>query len=281
MKDHPIFRFIWALGNLLLIVSTLCLLSALFWEYSTRQYLKGFSDAVVPANALPGEKIQAIIDWMNFGPARREGSVTGELALRDPKETLNYESLLRVCGSATNAFINLGVTSGLEVRRLLLLDARGSTAHVDAEVLLDGRWVVVDPAFRIILRGSDGKLLTVKQLKNPRTFEFATSGLKNYLPQYSFGRTAHIHFGRIGFLGPLVKKIVTTIFPRADASPLVTLLVERESLAACVAAAILFLFSCVLRLALGWIAEARLGIKRLHLTERLRRSGVAFLKQPS
>ncbi|MGH9727957.1 MAG: hypothetical protein ACRD33_11400 [Candidatus Acidiferrales bacterium] len=281
MKDHPIFRFSWALGNVLLIVSALCLLSALCWEYSTRQYLKGFSDAVIPADALPVEKVQAILDWMKSGPARREGSVDGKLALRDPRETLNYESLLQVCGTATNAFINLGATSGLEVRRLLLLDARGSTAHVDAEVLLDRQWVVVDPAFRIILRDPDGALLTVQQLKNTRTFEFATSGLKDYLPEYSFGRTAHIHFGRIGFLGPLIKKIAITIFPRANASPLMSLLVERESLAACVAAMLLFLFSCVLRLVLGWVADTRLGIKRLHLTERLRRSGVAFLKQPS
>lgn len=60
-----------------------------------------------------------------------------------------------------------------------------------------------------------------------------------------------------------------------------TLLVERESLTACVAAAILFLFFCIVTLTLGWVADTRLGIKRLRLTERLRRSSVAFLKQPS
>lgn len=278
MKDHPVLRSIWALANLSLIASAIFLLYALSWEYSTRQYLAGFSDAVVPANATPEEEVQAILDWMKFGPARDDGTVTGKFLLRDPEETLNYRELLQVCGTASNAFINLASSSGLQVRRLLLLSARGSTAHVDAQVLLNGRWIVVDPAFRIMMRGPDGALLTAEQLKDPQVFRIATSGLKNYLPEYSFEHTAHIHFGRIPFLGPLLGKIATTIYPRADASPLITLLVERESLTACVGAAVLFLFFCVVRLLLGWFAYARLGIKRVRLRDRLRTGSLAFLR---
>lgn len=280
MKGHPLFRSIWALATLLLILSAVFLLYALCWEYSTRQYLKGFSDAVVPANSPPKEKVQAILDWMESGPARRGGSVTGELPLRNPEETLNYRSLLQVCGSAANAFINLASSSGLEVRRLLLLNAKGSVTHVDTQVLLNGRWVVVDPTFHIILHGSDGSLLTAEQLKNPQVFQIATSGLKNYRPDYSFEHTAHIHFGRFGFLGTLIGKIGAAILPHSDASPLTTLLVERESLSACIVAAILFLAFCVLRLVLGWVADTRLGIERFRLTERLRRSSVGFFNQP-
>lgn len=281
MKGHTLFRSIWALTNLLLIVSAVFLLYALCWEYSTRQYLKGFSDAIVPANAPPEEKVQAILDWMKSGPARKDGMVAGAFLLRNPEETLNYRELLRVCGSAANAFINLASTSGLQVRRLLLLNERGLTTHVDTEVLLNGRWIIVDPAFRVMLRGPDGALLTAEQLKDPQVFRIATSGLQNYLPEYSFERTAHIHFGRIVFFGPLFEKIAISISPRADASPLMTLLVERESLTACVGAAVLFLFFCVVRLVLGWLAYPRLGIKRVRLRDRLRTGSLAFLKEPN
>lgn len=278
MKDHPLLRSTWALANLFLIASAVFLLYALCWEYSTRQYLRGFSDAVVPTNAAPEEKVQAILDWMRSGPARQDGTVAGEFLLRNPEETLNYRALLQVCGSAANAFINLASSSGLQVRRLLLLNARGSTTHVDTQVLLNGRWVIVDPAFRIMMRGPDGALLTAEQLKDPQVFRIATSGLQNYLPEYSFEHTAHIHFGRIPFLGPLFGKIATTIYPQADASPLITLLVERESLTACVGAAVLFLFFCVVRLLLGWFAYPRLGIKRVRLRDRLRTGSLAFLR---
>ena len=281
MKGHPLFHSIWALANLFLIASAVFLAYAVCWEYSTRQYLGGFSDAVVPANAAPEKKVQAILDWMKSGPARQDGTVTGRLLLRDPEETLNFRALLQVCGTASNAFINLASSSGLQVRRLLLLNALGSTAHVDTEVLLDGRWIIVDPAFRIMMRGPDGALLTAEQLKDPQVFRIATSGLKNYLPEYSFEHTTHIHFGRIPFLGPLFGKIATAIVPRANASPLMTLLVERESLTACVGAAVLFFFFCVVRLLLGWFAYPRLGIKRIRLRDCLRIGSLAFLKQPN
>ena len=280
MKGHLLFRSVWALANLLLITSAAFLLYALCWEYSTRQYLRGFSDAVVPANAAPEEKVQAILDWTKSGPARQDGAVTGKFLLRDPEETLNYRALLQVCGTASNAFINLASIGGLQVRRLLLLNARGSTAHVDTQVLVDGRWIIVDPAFRIMLRGSDGALLTAEQLEDPQVLKTATSGLKNYLPEYSFEHTAHIHFGRIAFFGPVLERIVTAISPQADASPLMTLLVERESLTACVAAAALFLLFCVVRLVLGCSACPRLGIDRVRLRDRLRTGSLAFLNQP-
>ena len=278
MKGHPLLRSTWALANFFLVASAVFLLYAMCWEYSTRQYLRGFSDAVVPSGVAPEEKVQAILDWMKSGPARQDGAVAGRFLLRDPEETLNYRELLRVCGSAANAFINLASSSGLQVRRLLLLNARGSTTHVDTQVLLNGRWVIVDPAFRIMMRGPDGTLLTAEQLKDPQVFRIATSGLKNYLPEYSFEHTAHIHFGRIPFLGPLFGKIATTIYPQADASPLITLLGERESLTACVGAAVLFLFFCFVRLLLGWFAYPRLGIKRVRLRDRLRTGSLAFLR---
>ena len=180
MRGHHFFQGVWVLTNLLFVASLLFLLCALCWEYSTRRYLAGFSDAVVPAAASPEEKVRAILDWMESGPARNIGTPDGIFYLRDPLETLNYRRLLQVCGSATNAFLNLANRSGLHVRRLLLLNAHGAANHVDAEVLLQGSWVVVDPTFRRVLQDSHGALLTSEQLKDasvPQSCDSGSGGL--------------------------------------------------------------------------------------------------------
>ena len=171
------------------------------WEYSVRRYLEGFSDAVVPATATPELKIEAILNWMKHGPARQAGGPSTLVPDRDPVETLNYESLLRVCGSATNAFINLADSGGLEARRLLLLGSDGQTRHVVAEVFVNERWIVVDPTFHHIFRGADGDYLTRSQLANPTVFAAVTRSISNYEPSYTFERTAHVHMTQISYVG--------------------------------------------------------------------------------
>jgi hypothetical protein len=280
VRDHRFFQAAWVLTNLLLVGSLLFLLYALCWEYSTRRYLTGFSDAVVAAAASPEEKVQAILDWMATGPGRRTGTPDEMFYLRDPLETLNYRRLLQVCGSATNAFVNLARRSDLDVRRLLLLNADGEAKHVDAEVLLQGNWVVVDPTFRRILRDSHGALLTSEQLKDASVLKAATQGLGDYSPAYSFEHTAHLRLARVPFLGPFAGRIGDSLLPGWDASEFATLFVERESFAALVCSAALFVFLLLMRVLLGWYA-GRLGVQRVRLVERLRRGSLAFLKQGS
>jgi len=281
VHGHRLFQTAWVLTNLLLVASLIFLLCALGWEYSTRRYLKGFSDAVVPAAASPQEKVQTILDWTASGPARRSGIPDDLFYLRDPLATLNYRRLLQVCGSATNAFLNLANMSGLHVRRLLLVNAQGGANHVDAEVLLNGTWVVVDPTFRRILRDSHGALLTSGQLKDAFVLKAATEGLADYKPSYSFERTSHVRLGRIPFLGPIAGRIGDLIWPGWDASEFVSLLLERESLAAVAGSAVLFAFFLLLRILLGWYGASRLDVRRVHLVERLKRGSLAFLKQAS
>ena len=144
-----------------------------------RRYLKGFSYAVPPAMATPELKIEAILNCMEHGPARQAGGPSTLVPDRNPVETLNYESLLRVCGSATNAFINLADSGGLDARRLLLLGADRQTKHVVAEVLVNKRWIVVDPTFHLVFRGADGNFLTRSQLVDPTVFTSATRSVAN------------------------------------------------------------------------------------------------------
>src|SRR3984885_15162295 len=210
---HTLFRAVWYAGNVLLILAILLAAYSAVWEYSTRKYLKGFSDAVVPFSSSDEAKADAILRWMSDGPSRQIAGPDASSPDRDPADTLNYASLLRVCGSATNAFINLGDSAGLVVRRLLLLDSRRLTKHVVAEILIDGRWIVVDPAFRTVMRGTDGGLLTSEQLSNPAVLSAATSGIKGYDPTDTYESTGHVRISRLGFAGLPLRGVLDHLLP--------------------------------------------------------------------
>ena len=99
---------------MLLVLSLGAVLYSAVCEFSTQNYLKGFSDAIIPSSDSPEQKVEAILAWMAHGPARRSTADAGVLAQRDPEDTLNIEQLLRVCGTATNAVVNLAQSSGLQ-----------------------------------------------------------------------------------------------------------------------------------------------------------------------
>jgi hypothetical protein len=272
------YRVAWISVNILLFLSILLTVYFITWEYSTRRYLEGFSDAIVPATAPPDEKIAGILNWMQHGPARRSSLPNDLVPNRDPTDTLNYDALLRVCGTATNAFINLADIGGMPTRRLLLLDSRELTKHVVAEVLVDGRWIVVDPTFRVILRGTDGQPLTREQLTNREIFAEATGGIDKYDPNYTYERTAHIRVGRLGLLAPAVRGALDHLAPGWESSPATSALVERESLAATFAGITLVLFLSLLRVSLRWYGEKRLGVRRARVRTQIAKAYATFLE---
>ena len=277
-RIHPVFLTVWYAINSVLILSILLAVYAAGWEYSTRRYLKGFSDAIIPESTSPQEKIYAILNWMSYGPSRQQTSPDFPSLDRDPTSTLNYASLLRVCGSATNAFVNLADSEGLAARRLLLLDSHSMTKHVVAEVFLDGRWIVVDPAFRTQLHGVDGQPLTREQLTDPTVFSSATAGIPQYAPVYTYDATAHMRLARIRFGGLPLKAILTELFPDWENSAALSLLLERESLATFVVALILVSLLAFLRVVLRWYGEARLGFESVRIRNQLRRASDAFFE---
>src|ERR1700758_3728733 len=168
MKQN-LFRAAWRAVNIALVGSLIALVYSAGWEHSVRDYLDGFSDAIIPSNATPEQRVDAILEWMRKGPPRSADANPSGLAARDPETTLNYQQLLSVCGTATNAFLNLARSADLEVRRLLLLSPDRNTKHVVAEVLLDGRWIVVDPTDRLVtrkarcLRESSGRIRRISR----------------------------------------------------------------------------------------------------------------------
>ena len=279
-SGHRAFRAVWRVCNALLAAAILATFCAGVREFSVRRYLDGYSDAIVP-NFLPAEeKVQAILNWMRAEPSRGVAEDPEKLARRDPQMTLNYVQLLRVCGTATNAFLNLARASDLQVRRLLLLSPDRQAKHVVAEVLINGRWVIVDPTYRVIMKDAQGRFLTRKDLQNPETFEQAASAIPNYRREYSYERFAHVRLARLPLEGLHLRRLFDAIYPGWDEAVDWSLLLERESFFYLVLAAAATLFFLLLRELLAWYADSRLRIPRFHLREHMIRAGTAFFSTP-
>ena len=275
---HRFFRTLWYACNFLLILSILFLLYSLAWEYSTRRYLKGFSDAIVPEGVAPSEKVAAIINWMTNGPARQRATLGGGSPDRDPTDTLNYASLLEVCGTATNAFVNLSDSAGVPARRLLLLTPQRTVKHVVAEAWVGGRWIVVDPAFRTVFHGPNGDFLTRQELTNPVVFAEATRDMRGYNPAYTFERTSHVRAARLPVLGPLSRRILSALIPNWDDTSFLSLLLERRSLESLMMAFVFVVLLCVVRVGLRMYGERRLGIAAMRLRYQVWRAMNTLVK---
>jgi Transglutaminase-like superfamily len=279
MKQN-LFRVVWRVVNVALLASLLALAYSAGWEHSVRDYLDGFGDAIIPLNAAPEQRVEAILQWMRKGaPRSTESNPTG-LAVRDPETTLNYQQLLSVCGTATNAFLNLARTANLQVRRLLLLSPDRTTKHVVAEVLLDGRWIVVDPTFRIVMRNAKGEMLTRKELQNPQNFAEAIARAPGYPEAYNYAKFAHIRIARLPLDGLRLRPVLDSVFPGWDEKVDWSLLLERESFFVLATAAFATFLLLLLRLFLAWYADRRLKVSRFHLRSHLARAGVAFFTTP-
>ena len=135
------------------------------------------------------------------GPPRLEATPAAQLSPRGPEDTLNYRQLLEVCGSATNAFLNLTRSAGVESRRLLLLTPQRTAKHVVAEVYIDGRWVIVDATYRTFIKDAHGNLLTRRNLQNPAIFREATGLIPRYIPDYSYESYAHVRLAALPLHG--------------------------------------------------------------------------------
>jgi Transglutaminase-like superfamily len=280
MYSITAFRVLWWTTNFLLAASLVCLAFAGAREWSMRQYLHGFSDAVVSTSDPPEQKIDAILNWMRAGPARAEAARPDDLSPRNPENTLNYRQLLTVCGSATNAFLNLSRSAGLESRRLLLLTPDHRAKHVVAEVLVDGRWIVVDPSFRIVMRDDSGRALTRKDLQDVQKLREATRSAPDYPAEYSYDRYAHVRLARLPLDGFHLRKLLESILPGWDETLDWSLFLERESYFILVITAASAFLLLTLRLLLAWYADRRLQVPRFHFWQHFLRATSAFLTTP-
>ena len=277
---QKVFRFIWRAANVALVASLLTMVYSAGWEYSVRRYLAGFDEAIIPSNTAPEQRVDAILRWMREGPPRSAEPTPSGLAIRDPETTLNYRRLLSVCGTATNAFLNLARTSNLQVRRLLLLSPDRTAKHVVAEVLLNGRWIVVDPTYRVVMRNAKGEMLTRKDLQDAQNFAEARARIPNYPVEYNYDRYAHVRIARLPLYGLHLRPALDRMWPGWDESMDWSLLLERESFFVLTAAVLLSFVLLLLRFFLAWYADRRLKIARFHLWSHLVRASTAFFTTP-
>ncbi len=280
MKNHPTIRAFWFAVNILLAVSFAAMLYSVAWEFSTRSYLKGFSDAIIPASDNSEQKVEAILQWMANGPARRNVADPGILDGRNPKETLNVQRLLEVCGTATNAFVNLAQSSGLHARRLLLLDSSGFSKHVVVEVLIGDQWIIVDPSYHFIPRLPDGQFATRAEMMNPDIFRAATLSIPYYPAIYTYENTVHVRLARIPFIGRRLRGIFNFFWPSWEEKINWTLLLERESFAMLVVSIFLLCFALAARFLLAWYCRSKLGIARDRLRDQILRAGQIMAGSP-
>ena len=278
---HPIFRAVWWGSHLLLAVALIAVLSSGLREFSLRYYLDGFSDAIAPSVLTAEPKVQALLDWMRAEPSRAVRSDPGALSGRDPHVNLNYQQLLRVCGTTTKAFLNLAREDDLVVRRLLLLGPDGNTRHVVAEVLLDGRWIVVDPTYHVLMRDARGRLLTRRELQDPAIFQQAVGSVPDYPLRYNYEHTTHVRLERVPLLAMLrLRKVLDTVYPGWEEAADWSLLLERQSFSYLALASTAMIFLLFLRFLLGRYADSRLRIPRFHLRDSVLRARVAFFSTP-
>jgi hypothetical protein len=212
-RSLPGRRRVLAALNALVALALILFVVGAAWEFSTRRYLRGFAEAVVPLGAPHEQQVEAILAWMAAGPAR-EKVERATYDIRDPVAILRGKPYLDECGTATNAFINVAAGAGIEARRLLLIGDHGEAMHVAAEVNLDGRWVVVDPLFRSILRDSEGRPVTRQDLLDQAVFRQATSEVPGYDPRYTYKRTVHVRIEKIPALGGALRGALDRVAPR-------------------------------------------------------------------
>jgi len=203
-----------------IILAAVCLaIYGLGWNYSTKRYLKGFADAIIPLSGSAQEKTEALVEWFHHEPKRADSSLpvsAGVFDGRDPVYIVQNARLLGVCGTSSNAFMNLAAAAGLRVRRLLLLDQHGGTIHVVAEVQWGERWVVVNPQQGLVFKDKQGRGLTKQELRDPTVFADAISRMPGYDPKYNFQHTIHLHLERIPVLGHALRVAFNHLIPGWD-----------------------------------------------------------------
>jgi hypothetical protein len=260
-------------SNAFLIATFSLLLYGLAWDYSTQRYLKGFADAIVPLEGSPLEKSDALLNWLRHEPERTDSADNGTTSLRDPVNIVQNARLLKYCGSATNAFINLADAVDVNTRRLLLLDESGSAKHVVAEVESEKRWVVVDPSLGLAFKDRSGRALSKQELRDPKVFREAISRMPGYSPSYTFDHTAYVRLKRMPLLGDLLQRTLDRLSPGWEEEINWGYFPENPSLWPILVSVPLLLFGIFLRLLVDRYGRNSRGLETVRFRERPMKAG--------
>ena len=252
-------------SDCLLLAGLLLLTYGLAWTFTTHAYLKGFADAIVPLDGSPQQKTEALLGWFRNAPPRNDVQLEGSIELRNPVNIVQNEKLLKICGSASNAFLNLADVAGLRTRRLLLLDSSGGTMHVVTEVKWGEQWAVVDPQQGRVFKDQVGRPLTKEELRDPGVFQDAISRIPGYSPSYTFERTAHLHLSRLPILGKPLQRTLNRLSPGWDEAIDWAYFPENPSLWPILLSLPLLLMAILIRVCIkGYSRRLQVTTKQLH-----------------
>jgi hypothetical protein len=144
----------------------------------------------------------------------------------------------------------------------------------------DGRWVIVDPAYRVLMKDAEGNLLTRKDLQNEGTLREATRSLPDYRPEYTYERFAHVRLAALPFHGAGVRKFLDWLFPSWEERLDWGLFLERRSFLYLFLSAGSLIFLILVRTALAWAADHYLQVPRFHFFANLRRATIELFTVP-
>jgi hypothetical protein len=264
-------------ANYVLVIAAVCLLTcSLAWNFSTRCYLRGFADAIVPVDGSSQEKSEALLAWLRHEPGRNRAPGDQGI-LRDPVWIVQNAQLLKVCGSASNAFLNLADAARLNTRRLLLLDSTGGAKHVVVEVQWGKRWVVVDPSLGLVFKDGLGRALSKENLRDPVIFQDAVSRMPGYSRTYTFEHTHQIRLERVPLLGAVLRHVLNRLFPAWEGAIDWAYVLENPSLWPMLASIPLLLSGILIRWFVYRYRQNRIGLEIVGIRKRLRNAGRGFL----
>jgi len=147
-------------------------------------------------------------------------------------------------------------------------------------VLLDGRWIIVDPTYRVMLKDAQGNLLTRKDLQNPAEFLEATSQIPKYLPEYNYENYAHVRLAAVPLHGFNIREQIDRFFPGWDEYLDWSLLLERRSFLFFFLSVNALVCLLILRVILGVLADRHFRVLRFRLRHNLSRAIAAFFSAP-
>lgn len=123
-------------------------------------------------------KLRALVDWTHE-------NVRPQYAAPDRLVADNVYSIVRRgfgdCDQSAHVFATLATLVGYDARLLFLFDEIGSSPHTIAQVLFEGRWIMVDPWLGVLPTDRAGHPLTVEDLAATPTL-LAEIGYSSQLP---------------------------------------------------------------------------------------------------
>jgi len=114
------------------------------WEYSVRQYLNGFSDAIVPVPATARTKGRRDIELDAKRAAESGRGKSGCLAAKGSRNDVELQAASIGLGNSDECVLESGAEFGFECETAAAAYAGADDEARGGEVLLDGKWAIVD-----------------------------------------------------------------------------------------------------------------------------------------